>query len=61
MGTSACHRMIEKLENKIKELEKVHDQINDIYCSGAVEGYTPESLKSNNCPFNRSCSERYGT
>ena len=37
-------RLINKLAEKVVELEGVHSSINDIYSSGAVEGYSDEKL-----------------
>lgn len=37
-------RLIKKLEEKVKELEGCHADINNIYSSGAVEGYSDEPL-----------------
>lgn len=37
-------RLINKLAEKVVELEGVHSSINDIFSSGAVEGYSDEKL-----------------
>ena len=39
-------RFIGKLEAKIKELDGLHNQVNDVYSSGAVEGYTSQKLEA---------------
>jgi len=36
--------LIAKLEEKITELDGIHNDINAIYSSGAVEGYSEEKL-----------------
>ena len=33
-------RLIAKLGVKVSDLEKCHEDINDVYSSGAVEGYS---------------------
>ena len=38
-------RFIGKLDAKIKELDGLHNQVNDVYSSGAVEGYTDGKLE----------------
>lgn len=38
-------RFIGKLDAKIKELDGLHNQVNDVYSSGAVEGYTTQKLE----------------
>ena len=38
----ATLRYLGKLDLKIMDLEKIHAEINDIYASGAVEGYSEE-------------------
>lgn len=35
-----------KLELKIKDLDQLHGEINDVYSSGAVEGYAEKKLDS---------------
>ena len=37
-------RLIEKLQNSIKKFDECYDKIDETYCDGAVEGYTPAML-----------------
>ena len=37
-------RLINKFAEKIKELEGLHSEINEIYSNGAVEGYSDANL-----------------
>ena len=37
-------RFIPKLQEKIDELDKLHEEINNEYSIGAVEGYSAENL-----------------
>ena len=43
---SAHLRFIGKLELKVKDLDQLHGEINDVYASGAVEGYADKKLDS---------------
>ncbi|CAE6966836.1 unnamed protein product [Symbiodinium sp. CCMP2592] len=38
--TEACRKLLEKLEAASKALDHCQDKMQDIYCTGAVEGYT---------------------
>lgn len=42
----AVARFIGKLDLKIKELDQLHGGINDVFGSGAVEGYSEKQLDS---------------
>ena len=39
-------RFIGKLDAKLKELDGLHNQVNEVYSSGAVEGYTSQKLEA---------------
>ena len=39
-------RFIGKLDIKIKDLEQLHNGINEVYSNGAVEGYAEKKLDS---------------
>ena len=41
-----CPRLVAKLEEKVTELDAIHNDINSIYSNGAVEGYSDQKLGS---------------
>ena len=50
-------RYMAKLDEKSKMFDPIFEQLNDLYSSGAVEGYTQENLFSNKIyPF----MQKYG-
>lgn len=44
MCLSGITRFLGKLQQKITELENIHNSINEVYSSGAVEGYSAATL-----------------